>query len=118
LYGPGLLLQQFVEFAEQSGAAYITTDLALKWATEPADSRQTWWAMRLGVVRRFAEYCRTTIAMACHIAAFENAPQPGDRCLIQMFPNHSFCRAPPWQGSDGLDPPPSDRLRGRRRVFP
>jgi integrase/recombinase XerD len=57
LYGAGLLLQQFVEFAEQSGAAYITTDLALKWATEPADSRQTWWAMRLGVVRRFAEYC-------------------------------------------------------------
>ena len=57
LYGSGLLLQQFVEFAEQAGAAYITTDLALKWATQPADARQTWWAMRLGAVRRFAQYC-------------------------------------------------------------
>jgi|SRR6516165_8215673 len=39
-----------------------------------------------------------------HIAAFENAPQPDDRCLIQMFPNPSFCRAPPCMGGDGLDP--------------
>ena len=57
LRDPGLLLQQFVEFAEHAGAAYITTDLALKWATQPAHARQSWWAMRLGVVRRFAEYC-------------------------------------------------------------
>ena len=35
----GLLLQQFVEFAEHAGAAYITTDLALKWATQPAHAR-------------------------------------------------------------------------------
>ena len=57
LYDQGLLLQQFVKFAEHAGAAYITTDLALKWATQPAHARQSWWAMRLGVVRRFAEYC-------------------------------------------------------------
>jgi site-specific recombinase XerD len=57
LYRAGLLLQQFVEFAEQTGAAYITTDLALKWATQPKDAQQPWWAERLGVVRRFAEYC-------------------------------------------------------------
>jgi len=52
-----LLLHQFVKFAEQSGTAYIRTDLALKWATEPAHAQRTWWAARLGVVRRFAQYC-------------------------------------------------------------
>src|SRR5258707_723127 len=57
LYRAGLLLHQFVEFAERAGAAYITTDLALKWATQPTKARQTWWANRLGVVRQFAQYC-------------------------------------------------------------
>jgi integrase/recombinase XerD len=56
LYRAGLLLHQFVEFAERAGAAYITTDLALKWATQPTKARQTWWANRLGVVRQFAQY--------------------------------------------------------------
>jgi integrase/recombinase XerD len=57
LYRAGLLLHQFVEFAEEAGAAYVTTDLALKWATRPAEAHQSWWATRLGVVRQFAEYC-------------------------------------------------------------
>jgi integrase/recombinase XerD len=57
LYAAGLLLQQFVEFAEKNRATYITTDLALKWATQPADTDKTWWANRLGVVRQFAQYC-------------------------------------------------------------
>ena len=60
LRDPAQLLQQFVQFAEQAGALYITTDLALKWATLPAQAQQTWWAARLGVVRRFAQYC------SCH----------------------------------------------------
>ena len=43
-------------FAEQEGASFITTDLALRWATQPKDSQPVWYAIRLGVVRRFAEY--------------------------------------------------------------
>jgi integrase/recombinase XerD len=70
LYDTGLLLQQFVEFAEQSGAAYITTELALRWATQPAHARQTWWSSRLGVVRRFAQYC------SCHDPRTQ-VPPPG-----------------------------------------
>ncbi len=31
----GSLLQRFVAFAEQSESAFITTELALRWATEP-----------------------------------------------------------------------------------
>jgi integrase/recombinase XerD len=52
----GHLLQQFVEFATREGVAFITTALALRWATLPTDAQPTWWAHRLGVVRRFAEY--------------------------------------------------------------
>jgi integrase len=54
---PGRLLRRFVEFAEQAHAEYITTDLALRWATQPAHAQPAQWANRLGMVRRFAQYC-------------------------------------------------------------
>ena len=54
---PGRLLQRFVEFADRERADYITTELALKWATQPAHATPVQWANRLGMVRRFARYC-------------------------------------------------------------
>jgi site-specific recombinase XerD len=56
---PGRLLQRFVDFAERAGAASITTELALEWATQPAEAQPAQWANRLGMVRRFAQYCST-----------------------------------------------------------
>ncbi len=53
---PGWILQKFVEFAKREGASYITTELAMKWATQPAHAQPCRWATRLGVVRRFAQY--------------------------------------------------------------
>jgi len=53
----GRLLQRFVDFAQAAGAAYITTELALQWATQPAHAQPAQWANRLGMVRRFAQYC-------------------------------------------------------------
>jgi len=53
---PGRLLHQFVFFAEQEETSFITTDLALRWATQPQNSQPIWYAIRLGVIRRFAEY--------------------------------------------------------------
>lgn len=53
----GRLLQRFVDFAQAAGAAYITTQLALQWATQPAHAQPAQWANRLGMVRRFALYC-------------------------------------------------------------
>jgi integrase len=53
---PGILLRNFVRFAEQDGAGFITTKLALRWATLPATIKQVHRAHRLGIVRRFAEY--------------------------------------------------------------
>jgi integrase/recombinase XerD len=55
----GRLLQRFVDFAQAAGAAYITTELALQWATQPAHVQPAQWANRLGMVRRFALYCRS-----------------------------------------------------------
>jgi len=52
----GRLLERFVEFAERAGATSITTELAMKWATESADAPPNRWARRLGLVRGFARF--------------------------------------------------------------
>lgn len=62
----GRLLRRFVAFADHAGAPYITTELALAWATQSTTVQPAEWARRLGVARRFAQYCsaidpRTTI---------------------------------------------------------
>ena len=56
----GRLLQRFVEFAEQEGADYITTELASKWATQPAHAQPSQWANRLRMVRLFARCNKRT----------------------------------------------------------
>jgi integrase/recombinase XerD len=44
------LLRRFVMFADHAGAPYITTELALAWATQSATVQPTEWARRrLGV---------------------------------------------------------------------
>jgi len=52
----GRLLERFVEFADNRGAEFISCELAVQWATEPADAQPAQWANRLGMVRRFAQY--------------------------------------------------------------
>jgi integrase len=56
----GHLLRRFVDFAERAHAQYITTELALQWATQPVHAQPAQWANRLGMVRRFAQYCHAT----------------------------------------------------------
>jgi len=56
----GRLLERFVEFADSQSAEFITCELALQWATAPADVQVAQWANRLGMVRRFARYHRAT----------------------------------------------------------
>ena len=57
LYRDGLCLAQFVHFAEAEEATFITRDLALRWATQPARAMPAYWASRLTMVRQFARYC-------------------------------------------------------------
>lgn len=56
LRGPGAMLPQFAAFLEQEGASYITRELALRWATQPANAHPAHWATRLSTVRRFAQF--------------------------------------------------------------
>lgn len=53
--GEGLLFD-FVDYTESHGATSITTEMALRWATLPADATVGWWRSRLCVVRCFARY--------------------------------------------------------------
>jgi integrase/recombinase XerD len=56
----GRLLRRFVQYAEQQSAPYITAELALQWAMQPAAAQPAQWNNRLGMVRRFAQHCRAT----------------------------------------------------------
>jgi integrase/recombinase XerD len=49
-------LRNFVAFLEAEDASHITTDLALRWATQPAEAQPSTWTWRLGMVRRFAAW--------------------------------------------------------------
>lgn len=57
LYDAGVCLPQFIAFAEAERAEFITTELAVRWATLPAQASPAHWARRLGIVRQFAQYC-------------------------------------------------------------
>jgi integrase/recombinase XerD len=47
-------LRHFVTFLESNSASYITTELALRWATRSGATQPSTWAWRLDMVRRFA----------------------------------------------------------------
>jgi len=60
LQNPARLLRNFVEFVEREGASYVTSDLALRWATQSVHAQPATRAARLGVVRRFASWCHAS----------------------------------------------------------
>lgn len=52
----GTVLPQFIDFLEEQGSQFITTDLALRWATRPENVQPAHWARRLSMVRVFAQF--------------------------------------------------------------
>jgi integrase len=52
----GKLLPQFLDYLDQTGAEIVTVELAVAWATLPADGSGHWWSFRLSIVRGFAAY--------------------------------------------------------------
>jgi integrase len=56
LQDPGRWLKDFVSFLEEEGAAHITTELAVRWAMQPANAQPAHWAARLRTVRLFTQY--------------------------------------------------------------
>jgi len=55
----GILLPGFVTYLEQARSSFITTSLAIEWATQPQDVHPAWWTSRLVTVRGFAKYLQT-----------------------------------------------------------
>jgi integrase len=53
---PGQMLRGFVSYLDTAGAATITTEHALAWATEPAGADPAYWRTRLAAARGFARY--------------------------------------------------------------
>lgn len=53
---PAAALRRFIDFLEHEGTDFVTTELALRWAQQPARAQPFTWAERLGVVRRFAAW--------------------------------------------------------------
>jgi integrase/recombinase XerD len=49
-------LKEFASFLESRGSAHITTELALEWATVPANHQLCEWTARLTTVRSFARH--------------------------------------------------------------
>jgi site-specific recombinase XerD len=53
-------LRDFAVFLERKAASYVTTELAMEWATQPTQQQPSSWAQRLGFVRVFARYWSPT----------------------------------------------------------
>lgn len=78
----GTGLRNFVLFAEREGASFITTDLALRWATEPTGVHSARYARRLAMVRLFAKYV--------------NAQNPRSEIPPQGLLPYRYSRKPPY----------------------
>jgi integrase/recombinase XerD len=55
----GQVLPQLVAYLEAAGAGTIKSDLAVRWAGEPAGASPNHWARRLSIARWFACYLQT-----------------------------------------------------------
>jgi hypothetical protein len=56
LHREGWLLPRFVHFLEARGQTWITTPLAVEWASQPVCATNSSAGHRLTMIRRFAEY--------------------------------------------------------------
>jgi integrase len=72
---PASLLRRFVDFLDQEGATFITTELAVRWATEPVDVQRATHAGRLSLVRRFAAW----------LSVFDARTQVPPRRLLRAY---------------------------------
>ena len=53
-------LRQFVDFVEAEGMAFVTTDLAMRWAIQSVGVQRATHARRLQIVRGFAAWQQAT----------------------------------------------------------
>src|SRR5438093_12548396 len=73
---------KFLSFVEAEGASHITSDLAVRWATQSVGVQPWTWSWRLGMVRSFAAWF-SDLASWAELASRE--------LLTRLFPS----QAPP-----------------------
>jgi integrase len=73
LVGEGVLLAEFVAFAEKAGQRTISTQFALEWARRPRGGSPNYLSRRLRAVRAFARYLHV-LDPACEIPPLELLP--------------------------------------------
>lgn len=83
----GTMLRQFAAYLERDSAPYITRELALRWAMQPANAQPAQWANRLNTVRRFAQ--------------FRCASDPRTEVLPLGLLPHRYGRKPPYIYAEG-----------------
>ena len=83
----GTVLPQFLLFLGKKDASFITTDLALRWATQPENVLPAHWARRLSMVRVFAR--------------FHSAVDPRTEIPPQDLLPFRYRRKPPYIYEDG-----------------
>lgn len=89
----GFLLRNFVCFARQQGATFISTKLALRWIAQPINVTQSCRAHRLSAVRGFAKYLSTIEPRAevpartlIPIKVYRREPYPyTDKQILQLI---------------------------------
>jgi integrase len=82
-----VVLSQFLRFLEKEKASYITTTLAIQWATQPEDVLPSHWTRRLSMVRVFARF-------HCALDSRTEIPPPG------LLP-YRYHRKQPYIYNDG-----------------
>lgn len=82
----GSMLSKFVRFAQRQHATFVTTQLALRWATQPVDCHPALWTTRLSRVRQFARY----------VSAVDPRTEIPPHGLLP----HRYRRKPPYLYSD------------------
>jgi len=82
LEAAGRLLARFVAFAGRCEDPFVTTELALRWATQPSHAQPAQWTKRLGLVRGFARYA--------------SAVDPRHQIPPQGLMAHRYRRRPPY----------------------
>ncbi len=87
----GKLLHDFVLFTEKEGLFFITTNAALRWATQPTGCQPAWLASRLGIVRGFAQY-QSTIDPRTEVPAQQLLPYRYHRRQPYIYSNDEIER--------------------------
>ena len=102
LVGEGVLLAEFVAFAEKAGQHTITTQFALEWARRPRGGSRNYLSRRLRAVRAFARYLHV-LDPACEIPPLELLPASKYRPAPYLYGDEEIIAL--MTAAGGLRPP-------------